>query len=180
MAVQINLSDLKNHVGKKVKIFCKVLSTHSSSKFVIGDKTDYKLLLANENFSNKHLQTGNFIKILKPEISTNEEEEVTIKIGENTSIFSSPKIDGIVTPPDDHPFMKNIKESTPIQPPKIQTIDELKNTLKIASTLRMEKCKVKFLFIILYSNKNFGELYVVFLNVILAHFFSIGYFFNDL
>ena len=172
MAVQINLSDLKNHVGKKVKIFCKVLSTHSSSKFVIGDKTDYKLLLANENFSNKHLQTGNFIKILKPEISTNEEEEVTIKIGENTSIFSSPIIDGIVIPPEDDPLMvESVKEPTPHASAKI--IDEMKNSILIASTFGKEKCQVKmFVCKIVYYILNRSSLKIINGPPICINFFS--------
>ena len=145
MAVQINLSDVKSHVGKKVKIFCKILSSHSANEFVVADKTDYKLLLANEEFSNKHLQIGNFIKILNPEILIHE-EKVVIRIGEKTSILSSPKIDGVVTPPEDHLLMKSVKEpATSLKSPKIKTTDELENSLKIASTFGMEKCQVVFL-----------------------------------
>ena len=139
---------------------------------MIGDKTDYKLLLANENFSNKHLQTGNFIKILKPEISTNEEEEVTIKIGENTSIFSSPKIDGIVTPPEDDPLMvESVKEPTPNASAKI--IDELKNSILIASTFGKEKCQVKmFVCKIVYYILNRSSLKIINGPPICINFFS--------
>ena len=91
MAVQIKLSDLKNHVGGtgKVKLFCKILLDRSSDEFVIADQTGYKVLQANGS-GNKHLRVGNFIKILSPEIDGNE-----IRIGDKTSIFATPEIKDI-------------------------------------------------------------------------------------
>ena len=135
MAVQINLSEIENHVGKKVKILCKVLSSLSSNEFVVADKTDFKILLANENnIGNKHLQVGNFIKLLNPEIADN-----GIKISSNTSIFATSEIKGIVIPPNDDPVMKKVPKVSPVSKP----INELENTIMIASTFKMEKFKVK-------------------------------------
>ena len=134
MAVQINLSEIENHVGKKVKILCKILSSPSSNEFVVADKTDYKILLVNEdNIGNKHLQVGNFIKLLNPEIATN-----GIKFGANTSIFATPEIKGIFIPPIDDPAMKKVAKVAPVS----KTINELENTIMIASTFEMEKFKV--------------------------------------
>ena len=65
-----------------------------------------------------------------------------------SAILSSPKIDGVVTPPEDHPLMKPVKEpATPLKSPKIKTTDELENSLKIASTFGMEKCQVCSVFV---------------------------------
>ena len=135
MAVQINLSEIENHVGRKVKIFCKVLSSNSSNEFVIADNTDYKILLVNEeNIGNKHLRVGNFIKLLNLEISNN-----GIQIGPKTSIFSTTEIKGIVIPPNDDPVMKKVAKVSPVSKP----INELENSIMIASTHKMEKFKVK-------------------------------------
>ena len=70
--------------------------------------------------------------------------ERTRELFDCTSILSSPKIDGVVTPPEDHLLMKSVKEpATSLKSPKIKTTDELENSLKIASTFGMEKCQVK-------------------------------------
>ena len=140
MAIQIKLSDIKNHVGRKVKIFCKVLSSRSTNEFVIADQSDFKLLLVNEDFESKHLEIGNFVKILNPEISIKEGKE-NIKIGEKTSVFATSEISGIVTPPEDYLLMKTDKEPISLTP-KIKIIDEMENAIKIASTFEMEKYQV--------------------------------------
>ena len=139
MAVQIQLSDLNNHVGKKIKIFGQILSSCSSNEFVIADKTDFTLLLTDENIGSKHLQVGNFIKVLNPEISIKEGKGV-IKIGGKTSIFSTPKFDGVITPPADDPLVKTLNEPTTLAT-KIKSYD-LGNSIKISSTFGMEKYQV--------------------------------------
>ena len=145
MAV-INLSDLKNYIGNstKVKIFCKILSSPSSAEFVVADQTDFTLLLVDENTATKHLQIGNSIKILNPEIFIKDGKEV-IKIVGKTSIFPTSKMDGVVSPPKDNPLMNAVKKATPMETPKTETITDINNTIKIASTFGMDKCQVKIL-----------------------------------
>ena len=135
MAYQIKLSEVSNHVGKKVKLFAKIMGNPSPQIYVIADSSAYKRLLANEPKGEKHLKVGNTIKILQPEIQNHE-----IIIGKKTSIFSAADMEeGVIQPPDD--VLEKVVSSTVMSPPQLP--DELENTVMIESTFTMDPRKVK-------------------------------------